>query len=447
MKPILILFASALTLDLAFSQGSVTTYAGTGIAGLKNGQADTSQLKKSFGICKDNLGNLFIADNGNNCIRKITPAGIVSTYAGSATAGYKDGRSDTALFNAPSGVCADDSGNIYVADFVNQRIRKISTTGWVSTIAGSGIAGLQDGAGDSARFNYPRGICIDKNYNIYVGDSWNHRIRKITPNGNVSTYAGGGIIGVQSVGGYVDAADTAARFYTPCGLSVDTAGNVFVADAYTHRIRKIDTSGMVSTVIGSGPIGQGQGAFHDSTALDSRLNVPTEVFVDSAGNLYIGDTFNHRIRKMDKSTGNVSTVAGNGIAGFINGAPGNAEFNNPRGIVAYSDGRVYVVDFNNNCIRLISPFSSGINDLNPDNSISIFPNPFSFETTIQTTKSFKNASIAIYNSNGHIVMVVENVSGSTISLNRDNLSSGIYYILFQQGNHSLETEKLIITNR
>ncbi len=135
---------------------------------------------------------------------------------------------------------------MYVSDFINQRIRKISNDMEVTTIAGSGQAGYLEGPADEAKFNYPRGICLDDTGNIYIGDSWNHRIRKISTDGIVSTWAGGGTtIGVQSVGDYVDASDTAARFYTPCEVSIDQFNNIFVADAYNHRIRKIDPTRMV----------------------------------------------------------------------------------------------------------------------------------------------------------------------------------------------------------
>ena len=176
MKKVYLLIALVLIITTAKAQYIVSTYAGTGTPGLVNGSLVNARFNHSFGMCRDHSGNIFIADNGNNCIRKITIAGVVSTYAGSSVAGYNDGVDTVALFNAPSGVCSDDSGNIYVADFQNQRIRKITTSGMVSTIAGSGIAGYQDGIGIAAQFNYPRGICVDANYNLYVGDSSGNRI-------------------------------------------------------------------------------------------------------------------------------------------------------------------------------------------------------------------------------------------------------------------------------
>jgi len=409
------------------AQHIVSTYAGTGTAGLVNGNISTSQFNHSFGICKDKFGDFFVADYGNNCIRKITASGTVSTYAGTQNTGYKNGFGDTALFNQPSGVCVDDSGNVYVADFGNQRIRKINTSRIVSTVAGSGVAGYNDAIGVLAQFNYPRGICVDKNYNLYIGDSWNHRIRKIAANGTVTTYAGGGsTIGVQSVGAYLDAADTSARFYTPCGVALDTSGNVFVADAYTHRIRKIDTSRIVSTVIGSGPIGQGQGGYANGAALSSRLNVPTELFVDSSGNIYIGDTFNNRVRKLNKSSGTVITIGGDGTAGFANGMDTLAIFNYPRGVTAYTDGRAYVVDHNNNRIRLISPSPTGIENPYSTDLFSVYPNPA--EAFLTINNSFTNEGIlTIYNLSG-VELLNQQLKYGTTDVDMRDLASGIYFL-------------------
>lgn len=428
MKTIYSFLVALFMSNIAQSQYMVSTYAGIGTAGLENGDVSVAQFKQSYGICKDKLGNIFVADNGNNCIRKITPQGIVSTFAGSPTAGYKNGSVDSALFNLPAGVCVDDLGNVYVADLGNQRIRKINTSGIVSTVAGSGIAGFNDGIGLAAQFNYPRGICIDKNYNLYVGDSWNHRIRKIATNGTVTTYAGGGTaIGIQSVGAYIDATNTAARFYTPSGVTVDTTGNLYVADAFNHRIRKIDTSGIVSTVVGSGPTGQGQGGYLDGNALSSRLNVPTEVFVDSLNNLYIGDTFGNRVRKMDNNTGAVSSIGGDGTAGFADGAGNVAKFNSPRGLVAYTNGKVYVVDFNNYRIRLLTPISLGTNEFTNNNSINIYPNPVTTKLTIETTQLTKESVLTIIDINGQELKRLKLEANKT-QIDISNLTSGIYFV-------------------
>ncbi|NQV02577.1 MAG: hypothetical protein HQ542_08030 [Bacteroidia bacterium] len=281
------------------AQNYVTTYAGTGSPGFVNGDTSIASFNRPFGICIDTVGNLYLADAYNHCIRKISTKGEVFTYAGTGTAGYLDGPADEAKFNQPINICLDDEGNMYVSDFLNQRIRKISSDMMVTTIAGTGVAGLQNGPVDEAQFSYPKGICRDDTGNIYIGDSWNHRIRKISTDGLVSTWAGGGTsIGVQSVGAYVDGSDTAARFYTPCEVSIDQGNNIFVADAYNHRIRKIDPSRMVTTVAGSGDTGPDGGGFQNGPALEAMFKVPTACYVTTTGSIFVGDGENQRVRKI-----------------------------------------------------------------------------------------------------------------------------------------------------
>jgi len=432
-----ILFFCFLSL-LAKAQYSVSTYAGTGNAGFTNGNVSSATFSSPFGICMDKSGNLFIADGGNNCIRKITSVGVVSTYAGTGAAGYQDGTAASAKFNSPSDLCVDDSGNVFVSDFENQRIRKISVSGMVSTVAGSGVEGYANGSSSVAKFDYPRGICVDKQGNLYVGDSWNHRIRKIDHSGNVTTYAGGGSsMGVSSIGGYVDANDTSARFYTPSGVSIDKNGNIYVADAYNHRIRKINTSRVVTTFCGSGATGPGNGGYIDGNATSSVFNTPTEVFSDSSGNLIIGDTFGNRIRKMDVSA-TVTTIAGNGTAGFANGTGNVAEFNYTRGVTSnFAGDEIYVVDFNNNAIRLITSGSSSIqlHDTLPENFIA-YPNPVDDEVTVLSA-NVNDRIIKIFDIQGRDVTenslldeLNNNKNQLQIKLNLQKLKKGIYILQF-----------------
>ena len=430
---------------IANAQYSVTTYAGNGSAGFTNGNAGSAKFNGPYGICMDKSENLFIADGGNNCIRKITPAGVVSTYAGTGVAGYLDGTSSTAKFNSPFDLCADDSGNVYVSDFSNHRIRKISVNGTVSTIAGSGTAGYMDGTAGVARFDFPRGICIDKQGNLYIGDSWNHRIRKIDNMGNVTTYAGGGSsMGVSSPGSYVDANDTSARFHTPTGLSIDKSGNIYVADAYNHRIRKINTSRVVTTYCGSGPTGVSNGGYADGSSSAAVFNTPTEVFSDSSGNLLIGDTFGNKVRKVDVS-GNATTIAGKDSSGFTNGAGNVAKFNYARGITSnFAGDKIYVVDFNNHAIRLITGLWNGVGELkwNPERKIEIYPNPASDHVTV-LLKDFKDKTFKIFDLQGREVtknVFTEGIKNENnqiqIKLNLEKLAKGVYVIQFNDSNLS-----------
>lgn len=427
MKKYILTVLLLLSVGIVDAQHYVTTYTGTGSPGFSNGNLSEASFRTPFGICADKKGNIFIADNGNNCIRKISTDGQVSTYAGTGVKGFKDGSASEAQFSGPTALCLDSLGNMFVADFENHRIRKIDTFGIVTSIAGDGTAGYKNSTNPAAaRFNYPRGICIDPKGNLYVGDSWNHRIRKIAVSGEVSTYAGGGdTIGVQSTGHYVNGKDTLARFYTPCEVKIDAVGNILVADAFNHRIRKIDTGRIVSTIAGSGPIGKDAGGFQDGATTDARFNTPTTVFLDIDSSIYLGDGINQRVRKI--KNGIVSTFAGSGLTGFEDGVDSEASFNFPRGVVKeISSGDFLVVDYNNNSIRRISEHE-------PQGIISIkkmiaqvFPNPFS-ESVIVELGDNKNGIIECYSVQG-LLLRKENISERITKMDFRNLPPGIYFL-------------------
>jgi|WetSurMetagenome_2_1015567.scaffolds.fasta_scaffold00352_10 hypothetical protein len=309
------------------------------------GENDTNILSQPFGMCADAKGNLYIADVGKNCIMLLETDGRISVFAGTGNEGNTDGDKTIATFTAPSGVCLDHSGNIYVAGFGGENIRKITPEGIVTTVAGSGEEGYTDGPSVQARFSSPRGICIDSKGNLFVGDCWNHRIRKIDKTGMVTTFAGGGKRGELVVNDWRDGADTAARFDAPCGLAIDKDDNIYVADANNSCIRKISPSGYVTTIAGAGR----QPGLVNGPAGLSRLNVPTELTVTDKNEIYFSDTYNHCIRKIDKN-GLVSTMAGTGQKGFSNGLPRNSLLSSPRGICVYK-GELYFAEWGNHTIR------------------------------------------------------------------------------------------------
>ena len=266
---------------------NVTTFAGmVGVIGSANGADSLSSFNKPFSVAADASGNVYVADAGNNVIRKITPDGTVSTFAGTGVAGADDGTQAT--FNSPLGVATDQAGNVYVADYGNDLIRKITADGKVSTIAGKkGVSGTADGRDTIARFNLPESLAVDAAGNIYVADNGNNMIRKITAAGVVSTLAGNGSVGNANGNG------GSASFHSPFGIAVDAAGNVYVADAGNNMIRKITPDGTVTTFAGSGIKGAGNG-----TGAQATFNTPAGLAVDVAGNVYVSDENNNLIRKI-----------------------------------------------------------------------------------------------------------------------------------------------------
>ena len=347
------------------STGNISTIAGTGTFGFSGdgGAATSAQLYFPKGVAVDGASNIYIVDTANRRIRKVNASnGNISTIAGSGTSGFggDGGAATSAMFENPSGVAVDGDGNFYIADTNNRRIRKVdASNGNISTIAGSAIAGLSGdgGAATSATLNNPRGVAADGTGNFYIADTDNHRILKVDAStGNISTIAGSLTSGFGGDGG----AATSATLNNPRGVAVDGAGNLYIADAANHRIRKVDAStGNISTVAGSGTSGFGGDG---GAATSATLNNPRGVAVDGAGNLYIADAANHRIRKVDASTGNISTVAGSGTSGFggDGGPAASAQVNSPRGVAVDGAGNLYIADTLNHRIRKVDASTGNI---------------------------------------------------------------------------------------
>ena len=250
--------SSVFVTTLAGGGGNSWNVAGNYGGGYADGNGTSAAFSGPRGVAVDGSGNVYVADWGNSRIRKITTGGTVTTLAGGGGsewngAGYSGGNGTSAGFSYPSGGALDWSGNVYVADTRNNRIRKITPGGTVTTLAGSGTAGYADGNGLSASFRYPYGVAVDGSGNVYVADSFNNRIRKITPSGTVTTLAGSG------TAGYADGNGTSASFRSPWGVAVDGSGNVYVADTSNDRIRKITPGGTVTTLAGSGIAGYADG--------------------------------------------------------------------------------------------------------------------------------------------------------------------------------------------
>ena len=329
--------------------GAVTTLAGTaGSSGSADGTGAAARFNVPSAVAVDSSGNVYVADSGNHTIRKITAAGAVTTLAGTAgSSGSADGTGAAARFNVPIDVAVDSSGNLYVAERRNHTIRKITAAGAVTTLAGTaGSPGSADGTGAGARFFEPIGVAVDSVGNVYVADTENNTIRKITSTGVVSTFAG-----TAGTSGLADGTGAAARFNLPMSIAVDSGGNVYVATARrSHTIRKINAAGVVTTIDWTA----GLWGSTDGTGAAARFFVPAGAAADASGNLFVADLFNHTIRKIT-SAGVVSTFAGTaGSSGSADGTGAAARFFQPNGVAVDSVGNVYVADMENNTIRKIT---------------------------------------------------------------------------------------------
>lgn len=333
-----------------------------GDAGVVDGPAAVARLGSLAGVAVDAAGTVYVSDG--HAIRRISPGGAVTTVAGRvAELGDRDGSGAMARFNNPQGVAADAAGNVYVADRDNHTIRKISASGIVSTLAGSaGSAGARDGKGSRAQFFRPSGITVDDSGNVFVSDTRNFTIRKISPAGVVSTLAGRPDPEGSHPDGIVDGLAGAARFSFPQGIAVDTVGNIYVADLFSHAIRKISLTGKVTTWAGQGaPPAMGSA---DGVGRAARFAYPSGVAIDKEGNVYVADTHSFTIRKITP-TGTVTTLAGLADhSGSDDGAGPSARFSALAALAVDGRGNVYVTDFANTPIpkngKFVKPGPSGL---------------------------------------------------------------------------------------
>jgi hypothetical protein len=315
--------------------GVVTTFAGNaGNSGSADGAGSAAQFNSPYGVAVDGSGNVYVSDTGNNTIRMITPAGVVTMLAGAATvAGSADDTGAAARFSSPNGVAVDGSGNVYVADTYNNTIRKITAGGVVTTLAGTaGSYGSADGTAGAARFTNPLGVAVDGSGNVYVADTGNNTIRKIAPGAVVTTLAG--TAGAQ---GSADGTGNAARFYGPRAVAVDGSGNLFVAD--TDAVRKVTPAGVVTTfaaLTGTSAAGEG-------------------LAVDASGNVFFSDGYFAVMRV--STAGAVTALAGatSGSMGYADGTGAAAQFAGPEDVAVDGSGNVYVADSANFAIRKVTP--------------------------------------------------------------------------------------------
>ncbi len=339
----------------------ITTVAGSGAYASPgdNGPATNASLTSPYGVTLDPFGNLYIADMGNNRIRKVDTNGVITTVAGTGpfypgSGGYSGdgGPATNAMLNLPSSVAIDSAGNLIIGDTFNQRIRKVDTNGGITTVAGNGIAGYSgdNGPATNASLAYPDCTAPDAFGNLFIADSLNNIVRKVATNGIITTVGGNGVQAFAGDGGPA----TAASMDEPAGVALDQSGNLFIGDWGNDRIRKINARGMITTVAGNGNGSPEEGSYSGDggPATNAGLYYPFGVAFDQSGNLYIGDSNNNRVRKVD-TNGVITTVAGNGTYGYSGdgGAAGNASLSFPFGVFVDATGNIFVADSYNNRVR------------------------------------------------------------------------------------------------
>lgn len=438
---IVILFLTNLN---SYKTQTISTKVGNGAANYSGdgGQAILSSITSPIGILIDSINNLYVSDFGNNVIRKVNSSGIITTIAGTGALGYSGdgGPATLAEFQGPAGLVSDKYGNIYIADEYNNTIRKINTAGVISTIAGTGLSGYSGDGGPAAlaELNYPWGLAIDAAGNLYVADQSNNCIRKINTSGIITTIAGNGTAGFSGDGGLA----TLAEINQSSSVAVDIAGNIYISEMVDNRIRKINTSGIINTIAGNGIAGfSGDGG----AAISAQLHYPVGLHIDNSGNLYVNDYLNYRIRKIN-SAGIISTVTGNGTSGYSgdNGLASLAQISGSWATTTDASGNLYLSDFHNNRIRSICSANcvTNMNPLGKSNIINVFPNPNNGNFKLKINIDSENIELVIINSLGESVYL-KKLSQGLNSINT-NLSEGFYNYIILQDKLQIGTGKLSV---
>ena len=387
----------------------------TGGPGSADGNFLNAHFSGPYGLCTDPTGTIiYVADCFNHRIRKIDlTSGLVSTIAGS-TEGYADGVGTAAQFFFPRGVCMDSNGNLFVCEDGNHKIRKIDlSTNMVTTFAGS-TQGYVNGLGTNAKFNEPFAICIDSNNNLYVSEWQGNKIRKITPTGQVTNLAGSG------VSGFADGVGINAKFNAPQGLCVDNQNNIYVSDTVNFRVRKITPSGTVTTIAGTGEFG-----YLDGPIATAILKDPKGICMDSNNNLYITENYED-IRKIDLTNNMVST--------FID--PSMLNNGSPNGM-CFKNNTIYFTEFGNCKIKKITDFLS--NDRFNENDFYLFPNP---NNGVFNINSLQSGSIEIYDILGQLVFTKKEVKATNLIVTE--LKKGIYLVKITNEEGETVTQKMVV---
>jgi sugar lactone lactonase YvrE len=439
-------------LVLATSSGleaqTISTLAGNGTAGYSGdgGAGKAALLHEPYSVAVDGAGNVYVADEYNARVRKISATGVISNFAGDGLYGAFTGgvaATATSLLD-PYGVCVDKDGNVYIADNDADAIYKVNTAGIITSVVGNGIEchSGDGGPATAASLNRPRGVAIDLAGNMYIADYSNDCIRKVDASGIISTYAGTTYAGYGGDGGPA----SAAGLLNPTGVAVDVHGNIYIADQGNIRVRKVDASGIISTIAGNGtpgPYGDG------GPATAANLDVPWGVTVDAAGFVYIADQGNSRIRKIDAS-GTLNTVVGSAGWGYTGdgGAATAAKLGWPSGITFDAAGNMYIADYGANEVRKVGAKPGALIAAEPATTsrINVFPNPGSGLFTLDIPGISANAEIIVTDVNGNIIMnkKMNNSQGMKTQIDLNNVTPGNYMLKVISGSENYFGQVTII---
>lgn len=439
----LLIIAFCINLSISKGQNIITTFAGTsgGFSG-DGGQATFAQMNNPTGLVFDASGNLFIADNNNKRIRKVDTLGVISTIAGIGTYGYSGdgGQASLCEFRSPVVITIDLIGNLYIADEINSIVRVINTSGIINLAAGTPVGPGYSGDGgkaDTAKLNRPNGVFYDTSTGtLYIADTYNSVIRSINSSGIISTVVGNGTSGFSGDGGNA----LAAQLSYPQGIFIDQNGNMYIGDTGNNRIRIVNTNGIINTMAGIGTAGySGDGG----PALLAQLKGPCGVKLDAGGNLFVADYFNHVIRKIDPAF-TISTIAGSTQGFSGDGGPAtSAKLYFPNDIAITPAGDMFIADQANHRIRKVTNVAVGIKDeTSLEKVLVIYPNPNAGVFRISFQDKAKNLSVEIYDILGQLVQeVIYQTEEERIDVS--HLPNGIYFLHIQTSEGTL-TKKIII---
>lgn len=427
-------YTLVLICNLSFAQyGNVSTIAGGGTEGhdVIGGLAVDAELSLPTGIAIDNDGNIYFSEITNSIIRKISTDGVISDIVS-----FPD-------VHDPDGLAVDANGNLFFCDRNNHRIRKLDANGTITTVAGNGMEGDSGDGGQatSAQLNTPQGVAVDANGNIYISDWQNNKIKKVSTNGIITTIAGTGEYGFSGDG----AIGSDAKLKSPAGIAVDAMGNVFFCDRNNYRVRKIDANGIITTIAGKGGFQPFSG--DGGLAIDAEMWEPQGISIDGSGNIFIVDRNNHRIRKVI-TNGIINTIVGTGSTGFFGGGFNgdgllgtDTELRSPSNVAVDNSGNVLITDYKNHRIRKLSVAALSVSNF-VFNTVEVYPNPTANSDKITIKSQEEITTLSVYNSIGQQVYQARPNSSSYL-LSIENLTSGIYFLTVGSKNNARITYKLI----